>query len=313
MRIGDKVRLLRGTEEGYIVSIKGNIVEVEIEDGFTIPAVKNEIVIIDKKEAETFRRDEISEEVRVDRPERQSSIAEGVYLGVREADVDLNCSMINQTSNDVLFSISMIDKKYVIGLFSGKCDKFQAIELGEIKSNPDQETIQFVIQMITHEERSRVRRPSLDIVLPVSKTQIKNKVNVHALDAAVAIFRLDESDVIMIDPEMLKENMTGSATVTVTPKDMAARGKDQTIDLHIEPKTLNLRDNEILRYQLELFEKSFDNALLTNARQLKVIHGIGSGKLRNEIHKRLSQSKEVKFYEDSDKERFGFGSTIIYF
>jgi hypothetical protein len=54
MRIGDKVRLLRGTEEGIIVSIKGNIVEVEIEDGFTIPAVKSEIVLIDSKEAESF-------------------------------------------------------------------------------------------------------------------------------------------------------------------------------------------------------------------------------------------------------------------
>ena len=46
---------------------------------------------------------------------------------------------------------------------------------------------------------------------------------------------------------------------------------------------------------------------------LKVIHGIGSGKLRSEIHKRLSQRKEVKYFEDGDKEKFGFGSTIIYF
>ncbi len=43
MRIGDKVRLLRGTEEGRIVKIKDNkIVEIEIEDGFIIPAMKNE-------------------------------------------------------------------------------------------------------------------------------------------------------------------------------------------------------------------------------------------------------------------------------
>ena len=45
MRIGDRVRLLRETGEGIIVNIKGDkIVEIEIEDGFVIPALKNEVV-----------------------------------------------------------------------------------------------------------------------------------------------------------------------------------------------------------------------------------------------------------------------------
>ena len=62
MRIGDRVRLLRGTEEGIIVNIKGDkIVEVEIEDGFIIPAMKNEVVVIDKKEAEEFQIEETNE------------------------------------------------------------------------------------------------------------------------------------------------------------------------------------------------------------------------------------------------------------
>jgi dsDNA-specific endonuclease/ATPase MutS2 len=81
----------------------------------------------------------------------------------------------------------------------------------------------------------------------------------------------------------------------------------------VEPVSLHLNEKEVLQYQLELFEKSFDDALVSNARQLKIIHGIGTGVLRNEIHKRLSRRKEVKYYEDADKERFGFGSTIIYF
>ncbi|MCK5701231.1 MAG: DNA mismatch repair protein MutS, partial [Cyclobacteriaceae bacterium] len=62
MKIGDRVRLLRGTEEGTIVSIKGDkLVEVEIDDGFIIPALKNEVVVIDKKEAEEFQIEETNE------------------------------------------------------------------------------------------------------------------------------------------------------------------------------------------------------------------------------------------------------------
>ncbi len=313
MRIGDKVRLLRGTEEGYIVSIKGNIVEIEIEDGFTIPAVKNEVVVIDKKEAEVFKKEETPEEDTIDRPERQSSIAEGTYLGIREDGDKYICAIINQTPNDVLFSISMIDKKNIAGLFSGKCEKFQAQELGTIESNSQKEIIQLAIQMIIHEEKPRMKAPPLDIVLPISKMHIKNKINVHALDAAFALFKLEETPMAKIDAEAIKEKMTEKAPTFPKTKDSIPGGKDQTIDLHIEQNSLNLNDSEILRYQLELFEKSFDNAILTNARKLKVIHGIGSGKLRNEIHKRLSQRNEVKFFEDADKERFGFGSTVIYF
>ena len=50
-----------------------------------------------------------------------------------------------------------------------------------------------------------------------------------------------------------------------------------------------------------------------NLEKLKIIHGVGAGILRKEIHRRLSKKTEVKYFEDADKERFGFGSTIIYF
>ena len=71
--------------------------------------------------------------------------------------------------------------------------------------------------------------------------------------------------------------------------------------------------NDILGVPLDEFEKAYDNALVMNTEKLKIIHGRGAGILRNEIHKRLSKKMEVKFFEDADKERFGFGSTIIYF
>ncbi|MCK5703505.1 MAG: Smr/MutS family protein, partial [Cyclobacteriaceae bacterium] len=88
---------------------------------------------------------------------------------------------------------------------------------------------------------------------------------------------------------------------------------EKTIDLHVDASSADLKSNEILEYQLNKFEKAFDNALLLNLKELKIIHGVGAGILRNEIHKRISTKKEVRFFEDSDKERFGFGSTIIYF
>jgi hypothetical protein len=59
MNIGDRVRLLRGREEGIIVGFgSNNLVEVEIEDGFRIPALRSEVVVVAAEEAQRFRREE---------------------------------------------------------------------------------------------------------------------------------------------------------------------------------------------------------------------------------------------------------------
>lgn len=313
MKIGDKVRLLRGTEEGYIVSIKGNIVEIEIEDGFTIPAVRNEIVLIDKKESEAFRKAEVQKDELVSKPPRQSSIGDGIYLGIGEVEEGLQCAVINQTNNLALFSFSVIEKKNVRGLFHGICERYHALSLGNLDTNPDKETVQLAVQVILHEDAGRVKALPLDKVLNLAKSQLKSKVHVQSLDADFTLIRLDVAETFDIDPVKIKEQMTKASPQTSKTKDVSSKGKDQVVDLHVELSALNLNEKDVLQYQLELFEKSFDNALVSNTRQLKIIHGIGTGILRNEIHKRLSRRKEVKYYEDADKERFGFGSTIIYF
>ena len=56
MKIGDKIRLLHDKEEGIIRRIiDSSTVEVEIEDGFLIPVLKNEIVPIAPEEKEEDR------------------------------------------------------------------------------------------------------------------------------------------------------------------------------------------------------------------------------------------------------------------
>ncbi len=84
------------------------------------------------------------------------------------------------------------------------------------------------------------------------------------------------------------------------------------VDLHIE----NLREDfeflkpeEILPIQLELFEKALDSAIADNCDEITFIHGVGAGKLKYEISKVLSKHPHVKFYQDADKQKFGYGAT----
>ncbi len=70
---------------------------------------------------------------------------------------------------------------------------------------------------------------------------------------------------------------------------------------------------EILTIQLKEFEKWYELALAHHLQILIVIHGVGSGKLRDEIHDILKTKKEVKTFVNQYHPNYGYGATEIYF
>lgn len=88
------------------------------------------------------------------------------------------------------------------------------------------------------------------------------------------------------------------------------------IDLHIEQLTPSFRgmsNYEIMMIQLAHFEKYLQLAVAHMQPKLTVIHGVGTGRLRNEIHELLRTKKEVKSFVNQYHPNFGFGATEIYF
>lgn len=88
------------------------------------------------------------------------------------------------------------------------------------------------------------------------------------------------------------------------------------VDLHIEKITDNwkyLSNYEILSLQLKEFEKFYDLAVAHYQPSLTVIHGVGEGKLKDEIHFILRTKKEVKSFVNQYTHLYGYGATEIYF
>jgi hypothetical protein len=88
------------------------------------------------------------------------------------------------------------------------------------------------------------------------------------------------------------------------------------IDLHIEKLTdhwQQLSNLQIIAMQLKTFEKYYDLAVAHLQPSLVVIHGVGSGRLRDEIHELLKHRKEVKTFVNQYDPRFGYGATEIFF
>jgi hypothetical protein len=88
------------------------------------------------------------------------------------------------------------------------------------------------------------------------------------------------------------------------------------VDLHIEKLSddwKHLSNYEIMSIQLKTFEKYYELALAHIQPSLVVIHGVGEGRLRDEIHDRLRLKKEVKSFVNQYDSRFGYGATEIFF
>ncbi|TAM97657.1 MAG: hypothetical protein EPN39_10840 [Chitinophagaceae bacterium] len=88
------------------------------------------------------------------------------------------------------------------------------------------------------------------------------------------------------------------------------------VDLHIEKLTdqyNHLTPADMLAIQLGEFQRQLDIAIAKHQYSLIVIHGIGKGTLRNEIHEMLRHTPEVKSFVNQYDARYGYGATEIFF
>lgn len=88
------------------------------------------------------------------------------------------------------------------------------------------------------------------------------------------------------------------------------------VDLHIEKLSddwEHLSNAEILDIQLREFEKWYELALAHHQANLIIIHGVGSGRLRDEIHDILRLKRGVKSFVNQYHPSYGYGATEIYF
>jgi hypothetical protein len=88
------------------------------------------------------------------------------------------------------------------------------------------------------------------------------------------------------------------------------------LDLHIEKLTkeyASMDSFEKLSLQLHTLEKYLDLAVAHHQPSMIVIHGVGTGKLRDEIHEILRTRRDVKSFINRYHPAYGYGATEIFF
>lgn len=308
MNIGDKVRLLHGKESGVVVAIKGDIVEVEIEDGFTIPVQKREVVLISSEESKRFSSQEKDSKILV----REVQSAIGIYLAflpLNDQKFALYC--INNSDWALPFAIHKEQNEKVVTISKGVLEPQSSQKIEEVSISHLENWGIYHIQMIYASAKPFAEPFILQKKQKFRANQFKNLQEVPVLGKKGYLFQLDKESISQETTQKLAENLQAQSIYACHEK---ISPTDSVVDLHIETllkEHQSLSANEILAYQLEIFEKCLDRAIAGGLSEITFIHGVGNGTLRQEIHKKISKHPQVAFYKDAQKEKFGYGATFI--
>ena len=400
MNVGDRVRLLTGTEEGIVTRLlDSELVEVAIDNDFTIPVLRREVVVVAQEEGNNFdrtapdyrvgqvpgknanasKKDKSQHKPVATKPAapslaealaavassgagvakvggmasagKQPAAAKGLFLAlVHQSPELLAVTLINNTEAEVLFTYGE----------ETSARPYRALAADKLGPKATTKPLSFL-----HMKDFEAWPAAIFQLLPTrlngdaayelltkrqafkASTFYSSNRPAPVIGKEAYLFQLDEKAAAAITPEQLAQEAPAPTTAPAPAKpagvDIAAlkaqlsgdapakpaaviaaatpapaapvAAPSHEFDLHLEALRPDgreeLSNTAILRLQLDAFEDALSRALATNMHEIVFIHGMGNGVLRKEIHRQLSRNKDIKFFEDARKEKFGFGATLV--
>ncbi len=321
MNIGDKVRLVHAKEQGVITKfLKNDLVEIEIEDGFKIPVKRNEITIISSIEERIFKPEtqKLSSQRDFFSTQKAPDILSntGIYMAFLPLnDREYAQHLVNNTDWEVPFILYNGVEPHLKGIKSGVLLPKSGTKVQDLLVKDFEEWGIFTFQSLSFRLAFMTERtPIIKKLRFRANTFFKSKFQIPLINKEGLLFQLDgETEKVKIDVADLKEKMTESKSVS---EKIEVKKPSSVVDLHIEkltPNSMSMSNQEMLTLQLETLQKALEGALANGMDEIVFIHGIGNGTLKNQIHSIASKNIHVKYYEDAQKERFGYGATKLKF
>jgi hypothetical protein len=325
LRIGDKVRFLNEVGEGTVSRVKDkDMVFVEMPDGFEIPFPVNQLVPIHTE----LLIDRDAENIALD-PE--AHLTDAIYL-VIEPDHDFpalindyKVYLFNASSYNLLYAYSVKDEEHFQTLKHGEAGPYQKVLLRQAKMQFFKEYAYHKIECLLYKNTFfKAQTPVAEVIhispaiLGQSKTirheEFKFPVYAFLLKDEFFSHEKIEADLSPVDLEKLRtvREFKSKSKVSKSAKEYQ-KSLEKEVDLHIEElveRPGDLSSFEKLNIQLERFEKELDMAIEKNMKKIIFIHGVGNGRLRQEIHAVLKNTRGVTYQDGSYKE-YGYGATQV--
>lgn len=332
-QIGDKVLLLHSNEEGEVIDIiNDKIVMIDVK-GVKFPAYVDQIDFPYFKwftEKQLFpgqKQKKYIDDVKKEKVEQIIQKEDGVWLSflpVMQKEVngeetvqELKLYLLNQTSRLYNFIYELHFFGEPDFELKNELHPFEKFYLHDIafESMNDSPSFEFKFSLNQPEKskadyfESSFRLKPKQLFTRLNELREKNEASFSYRLFEIFPDKNEELEIYL--PEIKKQKIYDLSKVK-----QHLEPARSLIDLHIEKITNEwpkLSNFEMLTLQLKTFEKYYDLAVLHLQPSLIVIHGIGSGRLKDEIHDILRQKKEVKSFVNQYHPLYGYGATEIFF
>lgn len=344
MKIGDKVRFLSEVGGGIVTGFQGkDIVLVQDTDGFDIPMLIKEVVLVEtddynmrrKPSANTPKADE---PVKPAKPEIASHAIEvrgGDVLNVMLAFVPENLKEISTTAFEAyLVNDSNYYLYYIYSSAEGKA--WRTRSHGLVEPN-----MKLHLEDFTRNSLNELERVSVHLIAFKDAKTYTQKTAVHVelridtvkfyklhtfresqyFEEPTLLYEIVKNDVpvkqVYVSAEEIqtallkKKEEKPKATPIVKPK---ATSNVIEIDLHINElldDTGGMSSGEILNYQLDKFREVMNQYKQKREQKIVFIHGKGDGVLRKAIIDELKRKYSTARYQDASFQEYGFGATMV--
>ncbi len=332
---GDRVIVQHSNEEGEVVEIINDKMVMVNVRGVKFPAYIDQLdfpyfkQFSQKKLFASSKDKKYVDQLPKEKAQRVARVADGIwltFLPVFESDEfgddvveSFKLHLVNNTQSAYRFT-------YRLNYF-GKPDfelsndifVFHDFYLNDISfaSLNDSPNFAFDFELLTPD---KTRADHYETSLKLKPKQVFSRIEeIKKKGEASFSYKLfDEYPLRPESPELDIQNLTGS-NFRIYDASRARQHLEpakQELDLHIQKltdDTTGLDSFEMISLQLQTFEKYLDLAIAHHQPSMVVIHGIGTGKLRDEIHEILRLKKEVRSFVNQYDARYGYGATEIFF
>jgi hypothetical protein len=337
-KIGDKVGFLNEKGTGTVSKIiNKTTVGVTIEDGFEIPYVVSELILmVDEQEQreqpvkpviqQTFQP-EIKQKTNSKKKER-----EGIYIAFSPekmndiAHSDINVWLINHSNYQLLFTYSVFQNGSFLTVETGTVNAYEPLLIETIDRKLLDDFSNFKIDVLFFDMKEHEHQLPVSEVIKLKPIKLykenafaeNNFITQEALVIKVAFldsYLEDEADYISkvdLSKVLFQKQTHSNAPKKSKPHANNNPNNEMEIDLHIEELLDNysgMSNAQIINVQLNHFQKALDKAITDHYRKLFVIHGIGNGRLKQEVRNILTSYKLQHF--DASYSKYGFGATEV--
>jgi dsDNA-specific endonuclease/ATPase MutS2 len=336
IRKGDKVKFLNEAGGGIIVNIIDNKKAiVQIEDGFEIPVLLDQLIVSEP----TNHKNKVIEEI-IDKPSLVGS-NKNINKQVKNAHIK-SVKEFNEIAKP-LFAITSVGKNttdeervFILYLLNDgdyrlsyivsfeKENKLKLLDKGELETDTVAN-----LGSIQYKQLLSFQAIVIDILF-YSEYEFKAQIPIHyrlnlqAGHTFISNFKeteyFDEPAYLvdLIENRIFEEHLSETKNIKVKDfidkKSVVKVDEIEEVDLHIEEiidNDANLSNGEIMNLQMARFTTSLDGAINGKTKKIVFIHGLGNGKLRYELRKTLDAKYPDLKYQDASFAEYGYGATMV--